>query len=107
MGVCVNKTFRAAVEVDKGNTIYYDAMTIKPKFYLPKGRPVIATKCNEDILPLTGLSCECSGSCTRSGWCYLEGVRDPADPTKDCFEDVKWSVKAQRFWSKQACGQDE
>ena len=36
-------------------------------------------------------------------FCYLEGVLDPKDPTRNCFKDVKWSVSKGRFWSYDAC----
>jgi hypothetical protein len=32
-------------------------------------------------------------------WCFLEQVNNPMDPTKHCFEDVKWSKTDGRFWS--------
>ena len=37
------------------------------------------------------------------GFCFLEYVQDPSNPTENCFEDAQWSKTAGRFWSSQAC----
>ena len=40
----------------------------------------------------------------RSGWCFLEHVSNPNDPSEDCFEDTTWSPTNGRFYSNFACG---
>ena len=37
------------------------------------------------------------------GWCFLEHVSDPENPTENCFEDALWSSKHGRFVSNLAC----
>ena len=37
------------------------------------------------------------------GWCFLENIVDPQNPTNDCYEDVAWSEVDGRFWSNIAC----
>jgi len=39
----------------------------------------------------------------QNGWCFLENVQDPNNPTGDCFEDTQFSVADGRFWSNEAC----
>ena len=39
----------------------------------------------------------------ENGWCFLENVQDPNNPTGDCFEDTQFSVADGRFWSNEAC----
>ena len=36
-------------------------------------------------------------------WCFLENVRDPANPESGCYKDTRWSAKDGRFWSARAC----
>ena len=36
-------------------------------------------------------------------WCFLENVRDPANPKSGCYSDTRWSAKDGRFWSARAC----
>ena len=37
------------------------------------------------------------------GWCFLENVQNPQNPTDNCFADTQFSVTDGRFWSKKAC----
>jgi len=37
------------------------------------------------------------------GWCFLENVENPENPTENCYEDVSWSAADGRFWSNLAC----
>jgi hypothetical protein len=37
------------------------------------------------------------------GWCFLENVQDPQNPTDNCFPDTQFSVADGRFWSNMAC----
>ena len=37
------------------------------------------------------------------GWCFLENVQDPQNPTDNCFADTQFSVIDGRFWSNKAC----
>jgi len=37
------------------------------------------------------------------GWCFLENVEHPENPTENCYEDVDWSAADGRFWSNLAC----
>lgn len=37
------------------------------------------------------------------GFCFLENLQNPNNPTEDCFEDATWSKTAGRFWSAKAC----
>ena len=41
----------------------------------------------------------CRGDVTTYGWCFLENIEDPTDPTKNCFSDALWSHTHGRFWS--------
>ena len=43
----------------------------------------------------------------ENGWCFLENVVDPTNPTRDCYEDTQWSEVDGRFWSNQACFQEK
>ncbi len=36
-------------------------------------------------------------------WCFLENIRDPADPKSGCYPDTTWSHRDGRFWSSDAC----
>ena len=36
-------------------------------------------------------------------WCFLDNIRDPANPQSGCYKDVKWSHRDGRFWSSLAC----
>jgi len=40
------------------------------------------------------------------GWCFLENIQDPHNPTLGCYEDVQWSEVDGRFWSNSACFQE-
>jgi len=51
------------------------------------------------IAPLADLGFEEA----EEGWCFLDNVQDPKNPTEDCFEDTTWSVVDGKFWSNQAC----
>ena len=31
------------------------------------------------------------------GWCFLENVEHPENPTESCYEDVAWSAADGRF----------
>jgi len=37
------------------------------------------------------------------GWCFLVNVEDSENPTKNCFQDTKWSPADGRFYSNEAC----
>jgi len=37
------------------------------------------------------------------GYCFLENVQDPKNPTKNCFSDVEWSATYSRYYSHRAC----
>jgi len=39
----------------------------------------------------------------ENGWCFLDNVQDPTNPTDHCFADTQFSVADGRFWSNQAC----
>ena len=39
----------------------------------------------------------------QNGWCFLDNVQDPKNPTDNCFEDAQFSVADGRFWSNEAC----
>ena len=39
-----------------------------------------------------------------SGWCFLEDVSNPNNPSENCFEDASWSPTNGRFFSSYACG---
>lgn len=47
------------------------------------------------------------GSLPSYGWCFLENIEDPSDPTKNCFADALWSHTHGRFWSHRACVPDD
>jgi len=38
-----------------------------------------------------------------AGWCFLQNLQDPAEPSKHCYDDVEWSAVEGRFWSRAAC----
>ena len=38
-----------------------------------------------------------------NGWCFLENVEDPVNPTQNCYGDTQFSVVDGRFWSSEAC----
>merc|ERR1712038_1074774 len=37
------------------------------------------------------------------GWCFLENLQDPSNPTENCYDDVEFSVADGKFWSTAAC----
>jgi len=37
------------------------------------------------------------------GWCFLDNVQDPKEPSSDCYSDVEWDVSRGKFWSREAC----
>jgi len=39
----------------------------------------------------------------HKGYCFLENIQDPKNPTKHCFNDMKWSITHSRFYSYEAC----
>jgi len=39
----------------------------------------------------------------ESGYCFLENIVDPANPSSSCFSDVEWSAADGQFYSFQAC----
>merc|ERR1712168_1438190 len=39
----------------------------------------------------------------HKGFCFLENVQDPKNPTKNCFNDIMWSTTHSRFYSHEAC----
>jgi len=41
------------------------------------------------------------------GWCFLENIVDPENPTTDCYDDVQWSEVDGRFWSNVACFEEK
>jgi len=40
---------------------------------------------------------------TIYGYCFVEHVEDPSNPSKNCFDDVQYSPADGRFYSFQAC----
>jgi len=36
-------------------------------------------------------------------WCFLENIRNPAEPKSGCYSDVIWSERDGRYWSSLAC----
>jgi len=70
-------------------------------------------KCSDETLT-KGLDGNPRGGCVppltdhgveelEHGWCFLDNVQDPSDPTQDCFGDTQFSVADGRFWSNEAC----
>eukprot|EP00091_Calanus_sinicus_P016560 TRINITY_DN35991_c0_g1_i1.p1 TRINITY_DN35991_c0_g1~~TRINITY_DN35991_c0_g1_i1.p1 ORF type:complete len:152 (-),score=38.93 TRINITY_DN35991_c0_g1_i1:83-538(-) len=39
----------------------------------------------------------------QNGWCFLDNVQDPKNPTDNCFQDAQFSIADGRFWSNEAC----
>jgi len=39
----------------------------------------------------------------HKGYCFLENIQDPKNPTKHCFNDMKWSITHSRYYSYEAC----
>ena len=50
-----------------------------------------------------GLRNQCIEIGEDPGFCFLQYVGDPANPTHNCFADVQWSPTDGRFWSAMAC----
>jgi hypothetical protein len=42
-------------------------------------------------------------SFSGNGWCFLEYVKNPSNPSEDCYPDAQWSEMHSRFWSSEAC----
>jgi len=42
----------------------------------------------------------------EAGYCFLENIQDPANPTSNCYDDASWSEADGRFWSSAACRPD-
>jgi len=40
------------------------------------------------------------------GYCFLENILDPAEPTSSCFSDTEWSASDARFYSFLACAKE-
>eukprot|EP00096_Caligus_rogercresseyi_P014325 TRINITY_DN681_c0_g1_i1.p1 TRINITY_DN681_c0_g1~~TRINITY_DN681_c0_g1_i1.p1 ORF type:complete len:303 (-),score=60.90 TRINITY_DN681_c0_g1_i1:130-1038(-) len=67
-------------------------------------------KCSEE--PLSSLTGSKNGKPCQSlgnrgfadnGWCFLDNVMDPSNPSKNCYADAQWSQSHGRFWSNLAC----
>jgi hypothetical protein len=43
------------------------------------------------------------GDSVNPVWCFLENIRDPANPASGCYPDTTWSPRDGRFWSAEAC----
>jgi len=39
----------------------------------------------------------------EDGYCFLENIQDPANPSASCFDDVQWSTSDGMFYSHRAC----
>jgi len=39
----------------------------------------------------------------EAGYCFLENIQDPINPTSSCFSDTQWSAVDGQFYSLQAC----
>ena len=39
----------------------------------------------------------------RLGFCFLDNVQDPQNPSENCYEDVQWNKSVGKFYSKEAC----
>jgi len=39
----------------------------------------------------------------EEGWCFLENLQDPSNPSENCYDDVEFSVADGKFWSAEAC----
>jgi len=68
-------------------------------------------QCTENLRPQElrepGENCEAIGEGDyggSSGWCFLEDVSNPNNPSENCFEDASWSQTNGRFFSSYACG---
>ena len=46
-------------------------------------------------------------NCQDPGWCFLEHVSNPENPSENCFEDAYWSPTHGRFFSSLACQTEE
>lgn len=55
--------------------------------------------------PKEGGGCSTRGFGPGRGFCFLEMVADPANPSENCYQDAAWSPTAGRFWSRKACGE--
>nr|ADD38762.1 Cysteine-rich motor neuron 1 protein [Lepeophtheirus salmonis] len=113
LGRCLNKTeadslmgrSSAGVQVEDGISDSDTAPSCK------EISNVNQCRCSEDPLsPLTGSKtgkpCEPLSSnfgSEANGWCFLTNIQDPANPSKDCYEDVEWSETHGKFWSNMAC----
>ena len=74
----------------------------KPAPLCPRTREVGAScRCTREAT-LMGLDGNPKGGCVpprddvgiqdlEFGWCFLENIRDPLNPTEACYEDVQWS----------------
>jgi len=40
---------------------------------------------------------------TQYGYCFLDNIQDPSNPSRNCFSDVSYSPADGRFYSFQAC----
>jgi len=53
--------------------------------------------------------CKCKGrkcdsrSSGEKSWCFISYVRNPANPTQNCYSDVRWSDTYGSFYSHEAC----
>jgi hypothetical protein len=73
-----------------------------------------ATRCRcatsisgEPVGQKSGCTQKTEGEETTYGWCFLENIEDPTDPTKNCYTDALWSHTHGRFWSHRACVPEE
>ena len=49
-------------------------------------------------------TCESTSSGTKEKpWCFLSNLRNPNNPTQNCYMDVRWSATYGSFYSHEAC----
>eukprot|EP00093_Oithona_nana_P006727 06727.XXX_78127_79702_1 [CDS] Oithona nana genome sequencing. len=47
-------------------------------------------------------TCESTGT-KEKPWCFLSNLRNPNNPTQNCYMDVRWSATYGSFYSHEAC----
>ena len=109
-GVCVNGSEASSLlrEAQAGPlaAILDDipsATSQKPAPLCPRSREAAQKSCRcTTEATLIGLDGNPKGGCIpprddvgiqdlEFGWCFLENILDPQNPTKGCYEDVQWS----------------
>jgi len=97
---------RKPYAIDENYSEFNNITEVCPQRAPPRpGAKEISCECTKSVRPIEdrGEGENCTPNYAGPGWCFLDHIDDPENPSRNCYDDTYWSPSNGRFYSSLAC----